>query len=156
MNWQIKVGMYTLPGFPGGLSGKEPACQCRRHKRGGFDPWVRKISWRRKYTPVLLPRESHGQRSLVGCSPQGHKELDSTEATQHTHTYTLSCVKQMASGNLWYRTGSSVQCSVMTQRGGMWVGGREAQDGGDIYIFMTDSHCMAETNTTLQSNYPPI
>ena len=33
--------------FPGGASGKEPACQCRRHKRHEFDPWVRKIPWRR-------------------------------------------------------------------------------------------------------------
>ena len=49
------------------LSGKEPACQCRRRK---FDPWVRKIPWRRKRqpTPVLLPGKSHGQRSLAGCS----------------------------------------------------------------------------------------
>ena len=35
------------PGFPGGTSGKEPACHCRRHKRCGFDPWIRKIPWRR-------------------------------------------------------------------------------------------------------------
>ena len=41
--------------------------------------------WRRKWqpTPVFLPRESCGQRSLVGCCPQGHTELDMTEATQH-------------------------------------------------------------------------
>ena len=38
-------------GFPGGASGKEPACQCRRHKRCGFDPWVGKISWRRAWQP---------------------------------------------------------------------------------------------------------
>ena len=55
--------------------------QCRRHKRHGFDPWVRKISWRRKWqpTPVFLPEESHGQRNLVGCSPWGCKESDTTE-----------------------------------------------------------------------------
>ena len=54
--------------FPGGPSGKEPACQCRRCKRCRFDPWVRKTPWRRAWqpTPVLLPGESHGQRSLVG------------------------------------------------------------------------------------------
>ena len=42
----------------------------------GFDSWVRKIPWRRKWqsTPVFLPGESHGQRSLVGFSPLGHKE----------------------------------------------------------------------------------
>ena len=36
-------------------------------------------------TPVFLPAESHGQRSLEGHGPQGHKELDMTEGTQHTH-----------------------------------------------------------------------
>jgi len=54
-------------GIPRWISGKE----CRRCKRGGFDPWVGKIPWRRagQLTPVILPRESHGQRSRVGYSP---------------------------------------------------------------------------------------
>ena len=54
--------------FPGGFSSKEPICQCTRHQRCGFDPWVRKIPWRRAWlpTPVLSPGESHGQRSLAG------------------------------------------------------------------------------------------
>ena len=58
---------------------------CRRHR---FDPWVRKIPWRRKRqpTPVFLSRESHGQRSLAGYSPWGYKELDTTEVTQHACT----------------------------------------------------------------------
>ena len=45
-------------------------------RRCGFDPWVGKILWRGKWqpTPVFLPGESHGQGSLVGYSPQGHKE----------------------------------------------------------------------------------
>ena len=53
--------------------------QCR--KPPGFDPWVRKILWRRAWqpTPVFLPEESHGERSLVGNSPWGHKESDTTE-----------------------------------------------------------------------------
>ena len=57
--------------FPGGASDKESACQCRRRKRHGFNPWVRKIPWRRAWQPtsVFLPRESHGQRSLAGYSP---------------------------------------------------------------------------------------
>ena len=38
-----------LLGFLGGTSGKQPACQCRRQKRPGFDPWVRKIPWRRAW-----------------------------------------------------------------------------------------------------------
>ena len=51
-----------------------------------FDPWVGKIPWRRKWqpTPVLLPGESHGQRSLVGYSPWGRKESDRTEQL-HCH-----------------------------------------------------------------------
>ena len=53
--------------LPRWLSDKEPACQCRRHKRLGFDPWVRKMPCRRKWqpTPVFWPRNSHGQRSLA-------------------------------------------------------------------------------------------
>ena len=72
-------------GFPGGASGKGLACQCRRHKRCGFNPWLRKIPWRRarQPTPVFLPGESCAQRSLAGYSPQVHKELDTTEMTQH-------------------------------------------------------------------------
>ena len=48
---------YLYTGFPDGASGKESACQCRRYKRHRFDPWVRKIPWRRKWkpTPVFLP-----------------------------------------------------------------------------------------------------
>ena len=67
-------------GFPGGPSGKELTCQCRRCKRHRFSPWVRKIPWRRAQqpTPVFLPGESHGQGSLV-YSPGGHRELNMTE-----------------------------------------------------------------------------
>ena len=52
--------------------------QCRRPR---FDPWGGKILWRRKWqsTPILLPGKSHGQRSLVGYSPWGRKESDTTE-----------------------------------------------------------------------------
>ena len=67
---------------------KESACQCRRLGRLGFDPWVREIFWRRRWhpTPVFLPGKSHGPRSLVGYSPWGCKESDTTE---HTHTHTM-------------------------------------------------------------------
>ena len=71
--------------FPGDDSGKEPACQCRRRQRCRFNPWVRKIPWRSALqpTPVSLPGEFHGQRSLVGYSPYYRTESDMTEATQH-------------------------------------------------------------------------
>ena len=60
-------------GLPRWLRGKESARQSRRHRRPGFDPWVGKIPWRRKRqpTPVFLPGESHGPRSLAGYSPRG-------------------------------------------------------------------------------------
>ena len=70
-------------GFSGDTNGKEPACQFRRHKRSGFDPWVEKTLWRRAWqtTAVFLPGKSHGQRSLAGYSPWGHKESDTIEVT---------------------------------------------------------------------------
>ena len=68
-------------GLPRWCSGKESACQCRRHKRHGFNPWVRKIPWSRKWWPIpaSLPGKVHGQRSLVGYSLPGLKELKMTE-----------------------------------------------------------------------------
>ena len=71
----IKVESVELPRR---LSGQESTCQCRRC---GFYPRVRKIPWRRKWqpTPVFSPRKSHGQSSLAGHRPWGHKESDTTE-----------------------------------------------------------------------------
>ena len=70
--------LYRLPPW---FRGKESTCQCRRHRGCGFDPGVGKIPWRRKWqpTPVFLPGESHGQRILVGYSPRGRKESDTTQ-----------------------------------------------------------------------------
>ena len=67
--------------FPGDTSGKEPAWKCRTHKKCWFDLWVRIIPWKRAWqpTPVFLPGESRGQRSLAGYSPWGRKESDTTE-----------------------------------------------------------------------------
>ena len=66
--------------FPGGSDSKSVCLQC---KRPGFDPWVWKIPWRRKWqpTPVLLPGKSQGRGSLVGCRLWGRTESDTTEAT---------------------------------------------------------------------------
>ena len=68
-------------GFPWWLSGKESTCTGRRH---GFDPWVGKTPWRRKWqpTPVFLSGRSHGQRSLLSCSPWGHKRVGHDLATE--------------------------------------------------------------------------
>ena len=63
------------------LSGKQSACQYRRRRKHGFDSWVGKIPWSRKWQPTLvfLSGKFHGQRSLVGCRPWGLKESDTTE-----------------------------------------------------------------------------
>ena len=57
------LSLMISESFSGGASGREPASQCRRHKRHRFDLWVGKILWRRawKPTPVFLPGESIGR-----------------------------------------------------------------------------------------------
>ena len=64
-------------GFPGGSDGKEST----GNAGDLVDPWIGKVLWRREClcTPLFLPREFHGHRSLVGYSPWGHKESDTTE-----------------------------------------------------------------------------
>ena len=85
LNYMLQVGA-----FPGGASSKEPAYQCRRHKRCGFDPWVMKILWRVwQSTPVFLPGELHEQRSLAGYSPYRNEESDTTEVTLHEYMHML-------------------------------------------------------------------
>ena len=93
----LALGSFSLDpscaGLPWWLSGKESACQCRRC---GFDPWVGKIPWRRKWhpAPVSLPGKSHAQRSLAGYRPWCHKESDTTERLNNSSyllCYVLHC-----------------------------------------------------------------
>ena len=67
-------GWIDVWGLTWGLSDKEPVCQCRRR---GFDSYIEKIPWRRKWdsTLLFLPGKSHGERSLADCSPCGCKRL---------------------------------------------------------------------------------
>ena len=68
LTWSSFIGLFEFIG-------------CLQCERPGFDSWIGKIPWRRQWqsTPVLLPGKSHGWRSLVGYSPWGHKESDTTE-----------------------------------------------------------------------------
>ena len=79
LTWGCRICNAVLKHSPGGASGKESACQCRRCESRGFDPWVRKIPWSRKWqsTPVLifLTGKFHEQRSLEGYSPCGRKRV---------------------------------------------------------------------------------
>ena len=80
-----------VKGFPGGDSGKEPACQSRRGRRCEFDPWVGKIPGEGNgQPPVFLSGKFHGQRSVAGYSLRDCKESGITELT-HTHTHTHIC-----------------------------------------------------------------
>ena len=94
---QCLIYVMLLPWW---LCGKESACQCKRHR---FDPWVRKIPWKRKQlpTPEFLPRKSHGQRNLVGYSPWGHKRFRHNLDTEQ-HVSHLS--KELATISLTCRT----------------------------------------------------
>ena len=72
------------------------ACQCKRRKRRGFNPWIGKIPWRREWhpTPVFLPGKFHGQRSLVGYSPWGHKRVRHDWALTSSAMYIIQiCIK---------------------------------------------------------------
>ena len=77
-----------LLGFPGGTSGKESTCQCRRHKGCGFNPWVRKIPWRRAWQPTLvfLPGESPWTEE-----PGGLQSMGSQSQTRPKQLSTHAC-----------------------------------------------------------------
>ena len=85
--------------FPGGSDGKSI---CLQWGRPGFDPWVGKILWRRKWqpTPVLLPGKFQGWRNLIGYNPWGHKESDMTERL-HFH---FSQIKSLGLMSMALRT----------------------------------------------------
>jgi len=80
-SWGQGVVLFTFIYCLQIWSSTESTCQCRSYRRQGFDLWVGKIPWRRKWqpTPVFLPGKSHGQRSLVGYSPWDSKESEVTE-----------------------------------------------------------------------------
>ena len=81
----LKTLSYLALDFPGGASGKESTCQCRRHKKCEFNPWVGEIPWGRKWqaTPGVgnvkplqdsYLKKFHGQRSVAAYSSWDHKE----------------------------------------------------------------------------------
>ena len=89
---------------------------CLQCGRPGFDPWVRKIPWRREWqaTPVFLPGKSHGWRSLAGPSPWGCKELDTIERLTHTMEYYSAIKKNVFESVLmrWMKLEPIIQSEV--------------------------------------------
>ena len=76
--------MYSCErGFPGGTSGTEPACQCMRHRDSGsiLESGRSPVGGNGKPLQYSCLENPHGQRSLAGHSPRGHKESDMTEVT---------------------------------------------------------------------------
>ena len=102
-------------GYPLQYSGLENSMDCTVH--GVAKSWTRLSDFRRMQwhpTPVLLPGNSHRRRSLVGCSPWGLKESDTTERL-HFH-FSLSCIGE---GN-----GNPLQCSCLENPrdgGALWA-----------------------------------
>ena len=84
------------PGLPWWLSVKESACQSRRC---GFEPWVEKTPWRRKWQPipVFLPGKCQGQRSLAGCNLCCHKRVRYdlvTKQQQFNNSYVMNIISK--------------------------------------------------------------
>ena len=103
IKYEVKLRNAVLRGYAGFLrchSGKESTCQRRRCR---FDPWVGKIPWRKAWqpTPVFLPGESYGQRSLAGYSPWGLKPSDTTE---HAYTRDLQIIPILQAVRLQNKT----------------------------------------------------
>ena len=103
--------LFFFPlGLPRWLSGKESSCQCRRCKRCGFDPWVGKIPWRRKWKPIPVflawkipwTEEPGGlvyviTKSWTGLSMKVHVHVHGHARVcvcMHTHTHTHSLVPE--------------------------------------------------------------
>ena len=100
---------HLIQGFPGSASGKEPTCQCRRHKRRGFNSWVGKVPWRRagQPTPAFLPVEFNGQMSLVGYSPWGRRAGHNWSDLAHIHARSWC--------NLWWSSHCSRRITTSSQ-----------------------------------------
>ena len=80
-------------GFPGGSDSQEPTCQCKRYRRPRFDPWLRKVPWRRKWQPtavLFLPGESHGQSNLMGYTVHGVAKSQTWLSSEHFHAFNFS------------------------------------------------------------------
>ena len=75
------LNLRMAKGYPDGSSGKEFTCQSSRNRRCGFNPWVRKIPWRRAWqsTPIFLPGKSHDRGDWWAIVPGVTKELDMIE-----------------------------------------------------------------------------
>ena len=99
LNRMIEIEVrHELLGFPDGTSGKEPTCQCRRHKRCKFNPWVWKMPWRRAWQPtwVFLPGESH--RGVWQATVHKVTKSQTQLSDWHFHFHELLMITKMDMG----------------------------------------------------------
>ena len=104
--WALSLFRMLPQTTSGGASGKESTCQCRRHKRHRFDPWVMKTRWRRAWqpTPVFLLEESHGAWwATVHRITEGWTQLKWLSTYAHTHNLLK---QELHVPSLWRRQGS--------------------------------------------------
>ena len=132
--------------LPRWYSGKESACQCRRCKRCGFDPWVRKIPWSRKWqpTPVFLPGKFQVLKSLAGYSPWDVTESDtlrkhlpyigflfhlcqkSFRSVYAVYFWVLDSVQLVYASDLLLITNCLYFCRLMIGTNPRWLSGKES------------------------------
>ena len=97
ISFLIKVSLVLW--LPRGPSGKEPTCPHMRYKTLGFDPWLGKIPWRRKWQPVpgFLPGKSHGQKEPGGLQSMGSQEVQCDWASEHVlWRLVQSCIRKLS------------------------------------------------------------
>ena len=105
-----------LYNFSDGSDSKRLCLQCTRP---GFNPWVQKIPWRREGlpTPVFLPGEPHGQRSLGGYSTSGRKESDTTESlTLQLYNYTDCTPLRLTLGGTSFHTSAFIEPQICVKK----------------------------------------
>ena len=107
LNWVGHNWALVWGSFPSGTSGKESACQYSRSKRPGFSPWGWEYPLEKEMvsTVVFLPGKFHGLRNLVVYSPQGCKELDTTELIGRNKKYV-----QLWNAHPWEGRGCQGMC----------------------------------------------
>ena len=128
-----------VSGVPRWLSDKEPTCQCGRHRRHGFDPWVGKIPWKNEWQPppIFWPWEFHGQRCYSGLQSMGSKRLGHGWACMQIHVSIIFLEKEMAthSSTLAWKIPWPEEPGRL-QSMGSWRVGHDWATSLSLFIFM--------------------
>ena len=120
------------------MSGKETICQCRRHKRHGFDPWVGKILWRRTCNPLQYScLENPLDKGAWWATARRFVQSDMTEATAHMHDDLQS--RQKAIRNFSSLIGLTGKIKLVIWTEPLWHGIQTSQEGASCMV--SECHC---------------